>query len=282
MNPPPSPPDFWAPPAALRLLQRWEFPRKLGLCERLFAPALARQGIRWVRTARGPVWKLDLNNATHRWMAYGYYEGPSLWRWLERNAATIGTIVDSGANIGQTVAGFAQLLPRARIFAYEPGREARQWLEDSVAANGFGMVTVRPAGLGAARGQAHLENVGAGGLHGSWNHVNPSKGEPIEIATLDEELDRHACAALDLWKLDVEGYELEALAGAARSLAAGRIRAVYVEIGQFGPESIAVLRQHGYTPWRLRDSGQPEPLQSYSSMENALFLAPGHPSAGSA
>jgi len=93
-----------------------------------------------------------------------------------------------------------------------------------------------------------------------------------------DELDRQGCAVLGLWKLDVEGYELEALAGAARSLAAGRIRAVYLEIGQFGAESIALLRAHGYTPWRLRDSGRPEPLQSHTSMENALFLAPGHPS----
>ena len=278
MKPSPPPKDFWAPPAGLRLLQRVEFPGKLGLCERLFAAALARQGVRWVRTAPGPAWKLDLDNPTHRWIAYGYYEGPSLWRWLRRHGGDIGTIVDSGANIGQTVLYFASLLPRVRILAYEPGKSARQWLEEGVAANGFERVEVRKAALGAAGGQACLGSVGAGGLHGSWNHVHPTEGEPIEIVALDDELDRQGCAVLGLWKLDVEGYELEALAGAARSLAAGRIRAVYLEIGQFGAESIALLRAHGYTPWRLRDSGRPEPLQSHTSMENALFLAPGHPS----
>ncbi len=275
----PPPKDVWAPPPGLRALQRLEFPGKLGLCERLFAARLASQGVRWVQTAPGPGWRLDLGNPTHRWIAYGWYEGPSLWRWLRRHGAEFRTIVDSGANIGQTVLYFATLLPRARILAYEPGRAARQWLEEGVAANGLRQVAVHAAGLGASPQNAFLGNVGAGGLHGSWNQVNASEGEPIEIVTLDGELDRHGIEALDLWKLDVEGYEMEALSGAARSLASGRVRAVYQEIGSAGAESIAFLRRHGYTPWRLRDSGRPEPLHGLTPMENALFLAPGHPSA---
>ena len=112
-------------PGLLRCLQPREFPRKLGICDRLFGRALAGAGICWVRTAPGPVWKLDLGNQTHRWIVYGSYEGPAFWHWLRRDGAGTRTIVDSGANIGQTVLYFASLLPAARIFAYEPGSAAR-------------------------------------------------------------------------------------------------------------------------------------------------------------
>jgi FkbM family methyltransferase len=264
-------------PPGLRLLQRVEFPRKLGICERLFGASLARQGIRWVRTAPGPMWKLDLANPTHRWTVYGSYEGPALWRWLRARAGAINTVVDSGANIGQTVLYFAALLPGARILAYEPGRLAREWLAACVAANGFKGVVVERAGLSDARGGARLGNVGGDELHGAWNQVNPAEGEAIELATLDEELDRHGIAALDLWKLDVEGYELQALRGAERSLAARRIRAIFMELGSAQSESAALLAGHGYTGWDLADSGRLTPLAGDRRSEwgNALFLPPG-------
>lgn len=266
-------------PVGLRLLQGVEFPRKLGICERIFARKLAPAGIRWVRTAPGPVWKLDLANPTHRWVAYGCYESVGWWRWVQAHASELRTIVDSGANIGQTVLYFARWLPAARIFAYEPGQAARQWLEEGVAVNHFAQVTVLSAGLGSAGRTARLRSVGEADFHGSWNEVNDEEGEAITIATLDEQLDAHGVATLDLWKLDIEGHELEALRGAAASLARGRIRAVFMEVGNSGDESVSFLRGHGYTPWQLQASGKLAPLARVMRWDNALFLAPGHPAA---
>jgi FkbM family methyltransferase len=262
-------------PLGLRLLQGFEFRRKLGLCERIFGSALSRKGVRWVRTAPGPVWKLDLAAPTHRWIAYGCYEGPSLWRWLRGRAEGIRTIVDSGANIGQTVLYLAAYLPRARIFAYEPGQSARRWLQEGIAANRFTGVFVEPTGLGGAAGKAFLEDLGGVENHGSWNQVHASQGTAIALASLDDEIERLGIDAVDLWKLDVEGYELEALRGAARGLAAGRIRAIYMELGNAQSESAAFLRERRYTAWDLRDSGRPRPLGETARWNNALFLAPG-------
>jgi FkbM family methyltransferase len=266
-------------PLGLRILQRVEFPRKLGICERIFARRLAREGVRWLRTAPGPVWKLDLANPTHRWIAYGSYESVGWWRWVRANASELGTIVDSGANIGQTVLYFAHWLPKARIFAYEPGREAREWLTEGVGLNKFENVTVLAPGLGSVPRAARLRAVGDADFHGSWNEVTEDEGEAITIVTLDEQLDRHAIPRLDLWKLDIEGHELEALRGAAAALAQGRIRAIFMEVGSSGDESVSYLRSHGYTPWQLRASGSLAPLARVMRWDNALFLAPGHPCA---
>jgi FkbM family methyltransferase len=273
--------DLLPLPRALRWLQRFEFPHKLGLCDRVFGRRLARHGIRWVRTAPGPVWKLDLANSTHRWIVYGCYEGAGWWRWVRARAGQIGTIVDSGANIGQTVLYFAHWLPEARILAYEPGRAARLWLGEGVEANRFGRVRVEASGLGAAPGRARLSAVGGSDLHGSWNLVNAAEGEPIEIAALDAELDRHAFATLDIWKLDTEGYEIEALRGAAAALARGRIRAIHMEVGISGEESVSFLRARGYTAWDILPSGTLRPLGRCAAWGNALFLSPGHPAAPS-
>ena len=266
-------------PLLLRAIQGVEFPHKLGICERIFARRLAREGIRWVRTAPGPVWKLDLASPTHRWIAYGCYEGAGWWHWVRAHASQLRTIVDSGANIGQTVLYFAHWLPGARILAYEPGAAARHWLEEGVAANRFERVQIQAAGLGAAPRTARLRAVGEADFHGSWNAVNDDDGESIAIVSLDEQLDRHGFASLDLWKLDIEGYELEALRGAADALGRGRIRAIFMEVGISGGESVSYLRSLGYTPWQVLPSGKLIVLGPTVPWANALFLAPGHPAA---
>ena len=263
-------------PLALRVARRLEFPHKLGLFDRWFGRRLAAQGIGWVRTAAGPVWKLDLANQTHRWIVYGYYEGPALWRWLKRHSTEIRTIVDSGANIGQTVLYFSTLTPAAHIIAFEPGSAAREWLTDAVAANHLRQVVIESAGLGAAASAARLAPAGAADRHGAWSKVSATEGEPIAITALDDELDRRRIATVDLWKLDLEGYEPQALEGATRSIAAGRIRAVYVEIaGDNGSRSTQFLVARGYTPHRVAPSGRLTPWRDGHPYECALFLAPG-------
>lgn len=269
-------PDHPLPlPALLRFLQRRDFPRKLGVCDRLFGRALGTHGIAWVRTAVGPVWKLDLANVTHRWIVYGYYEGPELWRWLLAQRGSVRTIVDSGANIGQTALTFAALLPQARIYAYEPGADARAWLAEGVAANNFSQITVECTGLGSAAGTARLASEDNDERHGSWNKISTTVGEPITIATLDDELDRLGLATLDLWKLDMEGYEIEALRGAKRALAAGRIRALYVEVGgPAGEPALTLLREHGYRVHNIEPDGQLTDWKPGHAYDCALCLAP--------
>jgi len=264
-------------PAGLSIFRDWEFPHKLGLCDYLFGRTLSPHGTCWVRTAPGPVWKLDLSNQTHRWIVYGYYEGPDFWRWLRRQNG-IRTIVDSGANIGQTALYFCALLPNARILAYEPGIAARTWLIDSVDANRFAQIVVESAGLGSSMSTAKLAADGSSDRHGSWNKVSSTVGEPINIVTLDSELARHGIEILDLWKLDMEGYELQALHGATQALSSGRIRAIYIEAaGEAGRAALAFLTSHRYRVHGISSSGQLTPYHQNHPYDNVLCLAPGQP-----
>ncbi|MFT3782025.1 MAG: FkbM family methyltransferase [Nibricoccus sp.] len=261
-------------PKTLRLLRRLPFPHKLGIAERFFGRGLAQHGVCWAKTAAGPVWKLDLANCTHRWMLYGDYEGPALWNWLRRRTERVDTIVDSGANIGQTVLSFSALLPRARIIAYEPGTEARAWLSASVEANAFEHVSIQPFGLGSRPSDAFLAQQGdAKHLRGSWNRVSSSEGEPIRITTLDAEMIRLGLNSIDIWKLDVEGFELEALRGAEKALLNHAVRAIYLETTGDGKDpSLTYLREHNYTIHAITDSGRLSEWKPRGSLGYVLCL----------
>ena len=265
-------------PLSLRALRNWEFPRKLGLSERIYGASLHAAGIAWVRTAPGLCWKLDLSNPTHRWMVYGSYEGPGFWRWFRRQTAPT-LIVDSGANIGQTVVYFTCYAPAAQILAFEPGDAARHWLTECVNANALDRVQIMSAALGAERGTAFLWDNLDSAQHGSWNQVSSTDGTPITVTTLDDALSAHGPGEVALWKLDVEGYELAALRGAAQSLAARRIRAIHMEISGEADSRASrdLLAAHGYTCHRITDSGRLALPTGGESYENLLFLCPGHP-----
>lgn len=273
------PPSLVPLPPLLRWLRRYEFRGKLRVMEKLFGASLARHGTAWVETRPGIPWELDLANVTHRWIVYGYYEGYAFWRWLLVNRARIHTVFDSGANIGQTTLYFVSLLGDVRVFAYEPGAAARAWLQRGVTGNHLANVTVSPAGLAAVPGQAFLKTVGDATLHGSWNRLDAAEGEAIPLVTVDGEMARLGLERIDLWKLDMEGGEPAALAGAAQALAAGRISAIHAEIlGDSGPGVGRTLEAYGYRPFvARRDRLVPAIGPLARQGDNALFL---HPASG--
>jgi FkbM family methyltransferase len=264
----------YTPGPILRALQCLEFPRKLGLCERLFARALARRGICWAATAAGVEWKLDLANATHRWIVYGKYEGRAFLDWARRNLPTDAHIVDSGANIGQMLLYLAQWVPHGRVLAIEPGREASDWLAECLQKNPALPVELLRCALGAAEGTATLQPVGDGVVHGACNRIAADgQGEPVALRPLAALLAERGWQRLDLWKLDVEGSELQALAGAERLLRERRIAALYVELGFGNGERIRrYLADAGYTCHLFGRDGRLFAPRALPAHVNGLFV----------
>jgi len=257
----------------IRFVQGVEFRHKLGICERLFARSLSRHGVCWVRTSDGLPWKLDLANPTHRWIVYGKYEGPALIDWARSHLPSDGSIVDSGANIGQMLLYLSKFVPRGRVLAYEPHPEARAWLEECLAQNPELPVRVSPFALGARGANMYLAPRGTPELHGAWSQVSESTGIPIRVIPLADELARLGVATVDLWKLDVEGHELAALEGAQPLLRRHTIRAIYAELGfGHGKAIVAYLRECGYRCGLFDRRGRLRPLTALPEHTNALFL----------
>ena len=260
-------------PALVQFAQRREFPHKLGICERLFGRALARHGVCWVQTAAGIPWKLDLGSVTHRWIVYGKYEGGAFLDWARAHLAADSVVVDSGANIGQMALYLAQWIPNGRLLAFEPGRTAREWLEQCLRRNATLPVEVLPVALGAAPARMTLKQIGGETLHGSWNQVTDGEGEPTEVKRLADVLSELQVSTVDLWKLDVEGYEPMALEGARSLLERRSVRAIYAELGfGNGPKIRDYLAKYGYRCYVFAPSGSLHSAGELPEHTNALFL----------
>jgi FkbM family methyltransferase len=263
-------------PLLLRLLRQREFPPKLGLCERLFSAGLARNGVCWIETSLGFPWKLDMRNSTHRWIVYGKYEGGGFLNFAKKFLRPDSVIVDSGANIGQMLLYLARLAPKGSILAFEPGAEQRAWLKECLLRQPDFPVEVIAKGLGEQSYSARLGASQEATDHGSRSSISeaPDVGEPIEVVRLDEELKSRGVERVRLWKLDVEGYEPQAIAGAGDFVKQRRIDAIYAELfDEAGRTTHRLLGEAGYALHDIDDSGRPIPMKEYhGDHRNGLFL----------
>jgi len=215
-------------PMGLAILRGLPLPRKLGFLDRLYGSILQRHGASRVKTSAGPVWKLDLRNPTHRWIVYGDYEGPDFIPWARRWLRPDSLVVDSGANIGQVLLYLAPKLRTGKYIAVEPNPEARAWLMQCLNRYPNWPVTVESFGLGAVRGRATLSGESGETTVGSHGSLKTGTGD-IEVRTLDEYCNESNIQIIDLWKLDMEGGEEEALKGARALLKRKAIKALVVE-----------------------------------------------------
>jgi FkbM family methyltransferase len=149
-----------------------------------------------------------------------------------RAAAAPGAVaLDVGANVG----AYALLLgmwtrPGGRVYAFEPSRQAFDGLAAHVRLNGLeGIVHPVRAAVSDTVGTAALA---AEGHHGTSRLARGGEGgtETVETVTIDDFCAREEIVPT-LIKIDVEGWELEALRGARETIArAGDGLALFVEM----------------------------------------------------
>jgi FkbM family methyltransferase len=132
------------------------------------------------------------------------------------------TIIDAGASTGMFTVAAAMRYPDARIHAFEPSPRQRILFQRNVRLNRVvPRVTVWPLGLWNVEGMLAFRT------HGSMSSFEPVSmlpaGLPFAERVRVTTLDRWAGAmTVDLIKMDIEGAELEALAGAREVLARDR------------------------------------------------------------
>ena len=146
------------------------------------------------------------------------------------------TVYDVGSFEGLLALFFAS---RAKqVICYEPNSRNHSRLLDNIKLNGFTNVQVRKTGVGEAPqqiqmlwnpampGGASAETVTAAHLQDTVSSVQV---ETIPITTLDKDAEENRLPAPDLIKIDIEGWELEALRGARQLLRRFR-PALYLEM----------------------------------------------------
>lgn len=198
-------------------------------------------------------------------------------------------VFDVGANIGLMSVPILQAQPKVRVLAFEPSPNNIPYLSRSIREGAYrDRWTLVPKVAGAQVGRIHLtlaspENSMFDGLR-SAGHVAAVSSVEVDMTTLDAEWERLGRPDVSAIKCDVEGAELQVLAGAAECIRATR-PSVLLEwnarnLAMFGAQPGALLEfatRNGYrvlsTPGLVPVSGEAE-LRVHMAFTEYFLLLP--------
>ena len=189
---------------------------------------------------------------------------------LRRELGPGRVFVDVGANIGMhTLLGARLIGPHGRVIAVDPQGENVSATRTNAGLNGLENVTVVHAAAAAETGEAEVI-VTADSL---WTRLASVGEHPLEVrresapaVRLDDLATRLGLEQVDLVKIDVEGGELEVLAGMG-GLLAERRPTVVCEMHGKNREFCDFMRDAGYQVVNLDG---PEPVEEAGPEVHAL------------
>ena len=214
---------------------------------------------------------------------YQAYE-PVNSNWLVSRFADkpCGLFIDVGANFGWYSLLMARLSAEAQVVALEPSRENYDLLLRNIESNTLENIVALNVGAGSSSSTAALfvherNNPGAHSIRPSSAGLSE---EAIAIESLDALLEPYT-GPVRLLKIDVEGYEVEVLRGATKTLQ--RTEAVLLEYsptflkecGHNPDELLEILGEQGFNPYLVRSAGL-EPVNPDRLRQCDPALASGH------
>jgi FkbM family methyltransferase len=209
---------------------------------------ILRLGRKTVETKEGLFWVDPISQFAISLVSVHGYE-PETGKTLRRYLQLGGTFVDIGANEGFFTVQASRIVgPSGRVLAVEPQGRLQEVIRKNLELNGLGNVTLVRRAVSDRPGEAELHispstNTGSTGLSQSTRYRVPHESVPVN--TLEGILDKHGIEKVDLMKMDIEGFEYEALTGAEKLLKSKQIRAIALEMH---PE---LMRGRGKEPERL-------------------------------
>lgn len=203
------------------------------------------------------------------------------------NWAGVDTVIDGGANVGQfaeslRASGFA-----GQIFSVEPLSKAHAVLQ--TAASEDPRWHVQRGALGASNGTVDI-NISGNSVSSSilpmldaHSDADPKSvyvgTESVPVITLDDLIAQHDISPEStLLKLDVQGYEATALAGATQTIgrfAAAQLELSYVPLyeGSWLADQVEdFLGSHGYTLWMLDPAAMHDPRTGRLMQCDGVFV----------
>lgn len=158
---------------------------------------------------------------------FGAYEKQALMllRDLIRKNKGEGVFLDIGANIGV----FSLFMSRhaAVVHSFEPYAYVRSSLERNIVLNSIDNITVHPIALGKTNEELQYYaptgfNRGTGSFVDSHETLNNKAFKKMYVKEADSYLADYGIGSIDLIKMDVEGFEINILAGLKKTLATFR------------------------------------------------------------
>lgn len=142
-------------------------------------------------------------------------------------------VLDVGANAGIFSLAALAAEPATTVHAFEPTPEIAAGLRETATLNGLDRLYVHQAAVSSVSGHATLRRFrGEFGTNQGMNFITDgdSGGEIVATVCLDRFCVDQGIDRIDLLKLDIQGNEHQALAGAADLLSRGRIGMIFTEL----------------------------------------------------
>jgi FkbM family methyltransferase len=155
---------------------------------------------------------------------------PEMLAW-RRELRGGGLFIDVGANVGTYTLWAAEL--GAEVIALEPAADTFGLLQENIALNGYQVTAVHAAAgdhCGTARFTVGLD---------SGNSLAPDGPVVTELVTVDSLIGDRPVTGM---KVDVEGFEIDVLRGAARALAGHRIGLIQIEWNEMSTLAVGADR----------------------------------------
>ena len=218
-----------------------------------------------VTTANGQFWVDPISNLGVCLCEDGVYEA-DMQKTLETYLSAGSTFVDLGANEGYFSVLAAKLCgPSGQVVVIEPQERLLPVIAENFRLNGIENPGVRNVAVSDAPGTAtiHLSpdvNTGTSGL--SNNSKYKVSTQQVATTTLEQLLDGENTTRVDLMKVDIEGFEYEALLGSPQVFAQHRVRALALELhpsilaarGKDATGITKMLEANGYTLHETADT----------------------------
>ena len=154
------------------------------------------------------------------------------------------TVFDLGANVGPYSISAASRTS-GKVIAIEPALQTFELLNRS--ASQFPNMTAINTAISDKSGTAFLSH-GGSSENFKLSGNNETQGEEVPLVTVDDIADEHDIESVDIIKMDVEGHELKAIAGAKKIIEDGS-PIIFYEVkhgSDLHPELIDAFEKLGY------------------------------------
>ncbi len=150
---------------------------------------------------------------------------------LKRLLTNAETIVDIGANVGQTASHLSSIFPQAVVHACEPSPHTFLLLKRNTAK--LPMVRTHQIAMGDRNADVVLHIYDGSVNHSikQLDHPKSQGSEMVQVQTLASFVNQQHLDVIDYVKIDTEGYDLKVARGGAALLGEGRIKVVLAELG---------------------------------------------------
>lgn len=164
------------------------------------------------------------------------------WALLRKEITPNGWAIDAGAHIGYFSRKLVDL--GLNVVAIEPEPNACRVLRRNVSRG-----VVIQAAVSNRDGESILNLSRHGTMNSMANSPYATKGSlSVKTVSLDSVAKQLRIEKIEFLKLDVEGWEYEAIEGASGLLAERRIRLIFVESHPFGRDPSRLIAEAGYVP----------------------------------